>query len=58
MVFIIKSVLSGPIDKINILVGVILTALWISKLVSSWIAGFIADRFHNFKKLGLGRDYR
>ena len=44
-------------DKVNVQVGVILTALWISKLVSSWIAGFIADRFHNFKKLGLGRDF-
>ena len=49
-----KSVLSGTTDKVNEKVGIILTTLWISKLFSSWIAGFIADRFHNFKKLGLG----
>ena len=57
-VFIIRNILSGSPQKVNLQVSVILTALWISKLFSSWIAGFIADRFHNFKKLGLGRDFK
>ena len=55
-VFIIRNILSGSPEQVNLQVGVILTALWISKLFSSWIAGFIADGFHNFKKLGLGID--
>ena len=57
-VFIIRNILSGSPEKVNLQVSVILTALWISKLFSSWIAGFIADRFHNFKKLGLGIDFK
>ena len=56
-VFIIRNILSGSPEKVNLQVSVILTALWISKLFSSWIAGFIADRFHNFKKLGLGMNF-
>ena len=57
-VFIIRNILIGSPEKVNLQVSVILTALWISKLFSSWIAGFIADRFHNFKKLGLGMDFK
>ena len=57
-IFMIRNVLSGSPDKIHLQVSVILCALWISKLASSLIAGLIADRFHNFKKLGLGRDFR
>lgn len=57
-IFMIRNVLSGSPDKIHLQVSLVLCALWISKLASSLIAGLIADRFHNFKKLGLGRDFR
>ena len=50
----IRKVLSGTYDEVNLKVSIILASLWTSKLLSSWIAGFMADRFHNFKKLGLG----
>ena len=53
-VFMIRKVLSGTYDEVNLKVSIILASLWTSKLLSSWIAGFMADRFHNFKKLGLG----
>ena len=56
-VFMIRNILSGSPDQVNLKVSIILTALWISKLFSSWIAGFIADRFHNFKKISLGRNF-
>ena len=56
-VFMIRNILNGSPDQVNLKVSIILTALWISKLFSSWIAGFIADRFHNFKKIGLGKHF-
>ena len=56
-VFMMRNVLTGSPDEIHLQVNLVLCAFWISKFISSLIAGLIADRFHNFKKLGLGMDF-
>ena len=53
-VFIIRSFSNKDQDKVNLNIGILLMTYGVAKIIGSWLGGVIADRFHNFKKLGLG----
>ena len=55
-VFIIRMFSMKDPDQVNFNIGILLMTYGIAKIIGSWLGGVIADRFHNFKKLGLGSD--
>ena len=55
-VFIIRMFSINDPDQVNLNIGILLMTYGVAKIIGSWLGGVIADRFHNFKKLGLGND--
>ena len=55
-VFIIRVFSNKNTDQVNLNIGILLMTYGVAKILGSWLGGIIADRYHNFKKLGLGND--
>ena len=55
-VFIIRIFSMKDPDQVNLNIGILLMTYGVAKIIGSWLGGVIADKFHNFKKLGLGND--
>ena len=55
-VFIIRMFSMKDPNQVNLNIGILLMTYGVAKIIGSWFGGIIADKFHNFKKLGLGND--